>query len=90
MRDLRKYWEQIRAIERELPEFVWMTSVEDPHEPACLVEVQAARAAQLLHAKSHRLATQEEIQARQAREAIESRRNFHERLRRKGIAIVPV
>jgi hypothetical protein len=55
-----------------------------------LVEVAAAQAAHLLHAKSHRVATAEEITARQEGEAAAKERGRHERLRRQGIAIVAV
>ena len=85
MPDVRRYWQEIRAIEKTLPEFVWLAGAENS-----LVEVAAAQAAHLLHAKSHRLATEEEITARREGEAAAKERVRHERLRRQGIAIVAV
>ena len=85
MADVRRYWQEIRAIEKTLPEFVWLAGAENS-----LVEVAAARAAHLLHAKSHRVATEEEITARRVEEDAARDRVRHERLRRQGIAIVAV
>jgi hypothetical protein len=84
MRDLQQYWQEIRAIESGLPQFVWVIA-ED-----CLMEVARAVAARLLHAKSHRLATEEEVKLRKAREAEEQRKAEKERKRRKGIEVVEV
>lgn len=63
MRDLQQYWAEIRAIENGLPQFVWVIA-ED-----CLIEVARAVAAKLLHARSHRLATEEEVARRKAQKA---------------------
>jgi hypothetical protein len=30
MRDSKQYWQEIRAIQAELPEFVWLVSLENP------------------------------------------------------------
>jgi hypothetical protein len=87
MADVRRYWQEIRAIEKTLPEFVWLAGVEGT---GSIVEVSAAQAAHLLHAKSHRLAAEEEIVARRAEVEAAKDRVRHERLRRKGIAIVAV
>jgi len=84
MRDLQQYWAEIRAIENSLPQFVWVIA-ED-----CLIEVARAVAAKLLHAKSHRLATDEEIAAREAKQAEMKRRKEIEKKRREGIAVVEV
>ena len=93
MRDLRKYWQEIRAIEKSLPEFVWLTSLD--HAPrgqkgGCIAQAAAAGAARLLHAKSHRLATDEEIQAHQTAEHQAKHLAFHEGLRKRGIAVIAV
>ena len=88
MRDLRRHWQEIRTIESSLPQFVWLASVEDSQ--ACVVEVAAAQAARLIHAKSHRLATEEEVSAHQARQETAKRMDHLDELRRQGIAIVPV
>jgi hypothetical protein len=84
MRDLHQYWQEIRAIESGLPQFVWVIA-ED-----CLIEVARAVAARLLHAKSHRLATEEEVKAREAREAEAEKTAAAERKRREGIEVVEV
>jgi hypothetical protein len=84
MRDLQRYWQQIHAIEQGLPPFVWVIA-ED-----CLIEVARAVAARLLHAKSHRLATEEEIAARKRREAEKAKKAEAERRRREGVEVVEV
>jgi NAD-specific glutamate dehydrogenase len=84
MRDLQRYWQEIRAIENGLPQFVWVIA-ED-----CLIEVARALAARLLHSKSHRLATEEEIKARQARAAEAKKQADTEMKRREGVEIVEV
>jgi hypothetical protein len=88
MRDLRRHWQEIRAIESGLPQFVWLASADDSQK--CVVEVAAAQAARLIHAKSHRLATQEEISAHRAGEEAAKRLDYLDGLRRQGIAIVSV
>jgi hypothetical protein len=55
-----------------------------------MVEVSAVQAAQLLHTKSHRLATEEEIAAHLEQENEKRRKSFDDNLRRKGVACVPV
>ena len=93
MRDLKKYWQEIREIERSLPEFMWLTSVECSFQGqvgGSVAEVSASQAAPLLHAKSHRVATDEEVSAYQTREEAHKRRFFDEHLQRKGVAIVSV
>ena len=62
MRDLRKYWHDVNALEKELPEFVWLMPVKGP---AGIVEVKGGVAAKLMHAGTHRLATDEEKDAHQ-------------------------
>jgi hypothetical protein len=93
MRDLRKYWQEIREIEKSLPEFVWLISSDHPpreQNGGCMAQVAAAAAARLLHAKSHRLAADEEIQAHQTAENEAKRLAFHEGLRKRGIAVIAV
>ncbi len=84
MRDLQQYWQEIHAIENGLPQFVWVIA-ED-----CLIEVARAVAARLLHAKSHRLATEVEVKARKAREAEAAKVAEAERRRREGVEVVEV
>lgn len=93
MRDLRQYWQEVRALERSLPAFVWLMSLEDVKRGMVggrMAQVGAAQAAPLLHARSHRLATEEEIAAHLEKENQVRRQSVHEGLRRKGIAVVPV
>jgi hypothetical protein len=52
--------------------------------------VAAGVAARLLYAKSHRLATAEEIEAQQALDQQSKRAAFHEGLRRRGIAVTTI
>ena len=93
MRDLRKYWQEIRDIETSLPECVWLVSLDNPprgQKGGCIAQVAAAAAARLLHAKSHRLATDGEIQAPQTAEDAAKHLAFHEGLRKRGIAVIAV
>lgn len=93
MPDLKKYWQEIRAIERSLPAEVWLVSVGSRAKgqvSGSMVEAAAAVAAKLLYAKSQRLATDEEIQTHKAREAEIQRRAFEDRMRSEGIAVIPV
>jgi hypothetical protein len=88
MPDIRRYWQEVRALESKLPEFVWLAGVEN--STGSIVEVAAAQAAHLLHAKSHRFATEEEIAERRAAEQAAKDGVRQDRLRRQGIAIVAV
>ena len=88
-RDIREYWREIRAMEGTLPEFVWLVSTE-VNAGEFVTEVPAAVAARLLKAKSHRMATNEELEAHHAREAEALKQARCERMRRLGAAIVVV
>lgn len=93
MADLRVYWQEVRALQHSLPEFVWLMSLEDARRGMTggqMAQVGAERAAQLLIAKSHRLATEEETAAHLAKEEQVRRQSVHDGLRRKGIAVVAV
>ena len=93
MPDLKKYWQEVRAIEATLAESVWLASHSDPRRgqaAGSIVEVVAHTAARLLHGKSHRLATEAEIQQHLEREQALKRDAFHQRLRGRGIAVAPV
>jgi DNA-binding LacI/PurR family transcriptional regulator len=93
MPDLRQYWQEVHALERSLPEFVWLMSLEDKKRGMVggrMAQVGAPAAAQLLHSQSHRIATGEEIAAHLERENQVRKQSFHEGLRRKGIAVVEV
>ena len=88
-RDIRQHWQEVRAIEGTLPEFVWLVSVA-ANSLSFVTEAPAAVAARLLKIKSHRLATSEEVEAHQAIEAETAKQARHERMRRSGAAIVVV
>jgi len=93
MPDLRKYWQEIRAIEKSLPAEVWLVSLQNlakGHVGGAIVEVAAAVAAKLLHAKSQRLATEEEVEAHKAQQDGIKRQIFTQRMRDQGIAVIPV
>ena len=88
-RDIRQYWRDLRAIEASLPESVWLVS---EHDAAAVVvtEVAARVAARLLRAKSHRRATEAEVEAHRAREREANRAAREERMRRQGTSLVVV
>jgi hypothetical protein len=86
MRDLRKYWAEVNAIGRGLADSVWVT----PTGRILLVEVPAAVAAKMLQAQSHRIATDEEVAEYKADQTEARQRAFHDDLRKKGIAVVPL
>lgn len=84
MRDIRRYWQEVRALQASLPEFVWLADVEG----SAPVEVPAGRAAQLLLAKSHRVASEEELGVQRAKEAVAGKRLERDRRRKEGVAVV--
>ena len=84
MRDIRRYWKEVRALEASLPEFVWLVDVEG----SVPVEVGAGRAAQLLLAKSHRVASEEELSVQREKELGERKELRRDRRRREGVAVV--
>jgi hypothetical protein len=93
MRDFMQYWQEIRAIQSQLPDFVWLVSVEDAVSRlvgGCIVEAAAELAARLLHSKSHRLATEQEVAAMRAKEEATKRDLAQQELRRRGIAVIEV
>jgi len=93
MRDLQKYWQDIRTASAALPPYVWLISLDDSKRGmrgGCMVEVAAETAAKLLYTSSHRRATDDEIEAHRVAEAEAQRSAFHERLRVKGVTVVPL
>src|SRR6476661_3537016 len=93
MPDLKKYWQEIRALEQSLAGDVWLMSLENRARgqvAGSMAEVAARAAAKLLHAKSHRLATDEEVETHQARQLATQRQGVQKKLREQGIAIIPV
>ncbi len=80
-------------LQKSLPQFVWLMSMDDPQRGMVggrMAEVGAGQAAPLLHAGSHRRATDAEIDAHLARENDTRRQSYHDGLKRKGIAVVPI
>jgi hypothetical protein len=91
--DLKRYWQEVRGLERSLPEFLWLISLSDAlrgNVGGAIVEVAAAQAALLLYAKTHRPATDEEIREHQDREEAKRCAAEEEKLRRHGIAVVAI
>jgi len=84
VRDIRRYWREVRALEASLPAFVWLVDV-DGSAP---VEVAAGRAAQLLIAKSHRVAIEDEVSAQGERDKAAERDLRRNTLRQEGVAVV--
>ena len=84
MRDIRRYWQEVRALEASLPEFVWLVDVEG----SAPVEVGAGRAAQLLLAKSHRVASDEELGVKREKEFAAGKELRRNTRRREGVAVV--
>ena len=85
MPDLRRYWQEVRELESTLPEFLSVVSAD-----GCVVEVSGKVAATLLHARSHRRATEEEIRVSRNRQKSATRDEAKERLRKNGVAVVTV
>jgi hypothetical protein len=93
MPDLKKYWQEIRTIEKSLPVEVWLMSLQNLAKGqvgGAIVQVAAAVAAKLLYAKSQRLATEEEIAAHKAQQDEMKRQVFDQRMRSQGIAVIPL
>ena len=84
MRDIRRYWREVREMEAALPEFVWLVAMEG----SAPVEAPARRAAQLLLAKSHRMASADEVSAQRQKEIAERTSRQREEKRREGVAVV--
>ena len=84
MRDIRRYWKEVRELEASLPEFVWLVDVEG----SVPVEAPAGQAAQLLLAKSHRLASEEEMGVQREKEIVAGKELQRDRRRREGVAVV--
>ena len=84
MRDIRRYWREVRALEASLPEFVWLVDVEG----SAPVEVGAGRAAQLLLAKSHRVASEDELSVQREKEIVARKERQRDARRREGVTVV--
>src|SRR5689334_21033053 len=93
MPDLKKYWQEIRALEESLGGDRWLMSLENRARgqvAGSMVEAAAGVAAKLLLGKSHRLATNEEIEAHQALQLVAKRQGVQKKLLDEGIAVIPV
>jgi hypothetical protein len=93
MRDLRQYWQEVRTLERSLPEFIWLMSLADPKRGMVggrMAQACATQAAQLLHAHCYRIATEEEIAEHLAKEEHSRRQSYQDGMRRRGVAVVAV
>ena len=93
MPNLKKYWDDIHKLETELPDFAWLMSLQNPAKGQVggrITQVSSQVGARLIHANSHRLATEEETQAYLAEQERQKREAFQQRLQRQGIAMVPV
>ena len=91
---VREYWAAVRKIEADLPEFVWVVSMEDPLRG--LIGVQTTQvtremAAKAIHEKRARLATSAEISAHVAEmEERKSTAHYAEREKRGvGVYVLP-
>lgn len=88
-RDIRQYWRDVRELEQNLPESVWLANAKDA-VASVVTQAPAAVAARLLRKGTHRRATDEEVAAHQAREREAKRAAREEALRRKGTSLVVV
>jgi len=84
MRDIRRYWREVRELEATLPEFVWLVDVEG----SVPVEAPAGLAAQLLLAKSHRVASEEELGVQREKEVVAGKELKRDQRRREGVVVV--
>jgi hypothetical protein len=84
MRDIRRYWREVRDLEATLPEFVWLVDMEG----SVPVEVPAGLGAQLLIGKSHRAASDEELGLQREKELAAGKELKRERRRREGVAVI--
>ena len=86
---IQQYWKDLRLLEASLPEFVWLAATA-AGAPPFVTQVATGVAAKLLHAKSHRVATEEEVACHHAGDAAAIKQAKQERMRRSGAAVVVV
>lgn len=86
MRDVRRYWQEVREIEESLSECVWLVRPSGS-EP---VQVAAIVAAPLLHSKSHRIAMDQEVQDYLAAQQLKQKDAQRTILRKQGTAVIAV
>lgn len=91
VRDIKQFWREIRALEAELPDFVWLTAeVRNKGDRPMVMEVTRAVAAKLLQQKTHRHATDAEVAEYRRREKALTHAARIEQMRREGRALVPL
>ena len=86
---IQQYWKDLRSLEATLPEFVWLVGTA-AGAPPVVTQVAAAIAAKWLYAKTHRVASDEEVEQLRADDAAALRQAKLERLRRSGATVVVV
>ncbi len=86
---IQQYWKDLRSLEATLPEFVWLVAT-PAGAPPVVTQAAAAIAAKWLHAKTHRVATDEEVAQLRADDAAAVKQAKQERMRRSGAAVVVV
>ena len=88
-RSIEDYWREIRAVEQGLAEFVWVVGQAEKALPF-LTQVPAAIAARALKARTHRLASAEEVEAHLAQEQAAAKAARRDQMRRSGADVVVV
>lgn len=86
---IQQYWKDRRALEQTLPEFVWIVATASGETPI-VTQAVSCIAAKFLQAKSHRIATDEEVAAHLAAEVVALKQAKQERMRRSGAAVIVV
>jgi hypothetical protein len=86
---IQQYWKDRRMLEATLPEFVWLVATA-AGAPPFVTQAAAGLAAKLLHAKSHRVASDEEVEAHHVHDATALKQARQERMRKSGAAVVVV
>jgi hypothetical protein len=86
---IQQYWKDVRALEVNLPDFVWLVATA-AGLPPFVTQVTKGVAAKLLHAKSHRMAADDEVEAQYTLDAATLKLAKKERMRRSGATVVVV
>jgi hypothetical protein len=86
-RTIQQYWKDVRSIEQSLPALVWLVATA-AGAPPFVTQVASDIAAKLIHANSHRVATDEEVQAQSVNDVEALKQARKERMRRTGAALV--
>jgi hypothetical protein len=87
--NIQRYWKEVRSLEQTLPAVVWLVGT-TAGAPPFVTQVASDIAAKMLHARSHRIASDEEVAAHHANDAVALQQAKEERMRRKGEALVVV